>query len=63
VLDAFSGWAPQIVVDAIASFSFLSHFESLSKGVLDLRDLIFFGSLIAVALAANVLIVELRKAT
>ncbi len=62
VLDAFSGWAPQIVVDAISSFSFLSHFDAISKGVIDLRDLVFFLSLILVALAANVVVIELRKA-
>jgi ABC-2 type transport system permease protein len=61
VLDAFSGWAPQIVVDAISGFSFLSHFEAISKGVVDLRDLTFFLSVIVVALAANVLVIEARK--
>ena len=40
VLDFFTSWAPQILVDGIASLSFLTHFESISKGVIDLRDLI-----------------------
>jgi len=40
VLDVFSAWAPQSLVDAIAALSFLSHFEAISKGVLDLRDLL-----------------------
>ncbi|MBT8444463.1 MAG: ABC transporter permease subunit, partial [Gammaproteobacteria bacterium] len=38
VLDFFSGWAPQGLVDAIAGLSFLTHFNALSRGVLDLRD-------------------------
>ena len=63
VLDFFRGWAPQAVVDAIASFSFFSHFESIKKGVIDLRDLIYFATLIAVWLYANVVAVELKKGT
>ena len=38
VLDLFESWAPQAVVDAIASFSFLTHFTSIKKGVIDIRD-------------------------
>jgi len=63
VLDFFRGWAPQAVVDAIASFSFFSHFESIKKGVIDLRDLIYFATLIAFWLYANVVAVELKKGT
>src|SRR5215471_2529154 len=33
VLDVFRSWAPQVLVDAIASLSFLAHFESIAKGV------------------------------
>ena len=42
VLDLVRGWAPAALVDAIASLSFLSHFESISKGVIDLRDVLVF---------------------
>lgn len=62
VLGAFQGWAPGLVVDVIASFSFLTHFDAITKGVIDVRDLIFFTSIIAVALFVNVAIVNLRKA-
>jgi ABC-2 type transport system permease protein len=61
VLDFFSGWAPQAVVDAISSFSFLTHFNSIQKGVIDLRDIVFFVSLIAVWLYANMLAIESGK--
>src|SRR5262245_22922998 len=40
VLDVFSKWAPQALLDAIAGLSFLRHFESISKGVIDIRDLL-----------------------
>ena len=39
---SFAGWAPQALVDAVASLSFLTHFSSISKGVIDLRDLVYF---------------------
>ncbi|MCB1747165.1 MAG: ABC transporter permease subunit [Gammaproteobacteria bacterium] len=61
VIDLFSAWAPQAIVDVISSFSFLTHFNSILKGVLDVRDLIFFASLIAFWLYANVLAIEVNK--
>jgi ABC-2 type transport system permease protein len=61
VMGFLSGWAPQAIIDAVASFSFLTHFESISKGVIDVRDLIFFGSLIAVFLFTTAVIIDARK--
>ncbi len=61
VLDFFHGWAPLPLIDAISSFSFLTHFNAITQGVIDLRDVVFFGSLIALFLAANVVIVDLAK--
>jgi len=62
VLDAFRGWAPQTLVDAIASLSFLTHFESIAKGVIDFRDLLYFAMLIAYFLLATVVVLDVRKA-
>lgn len=62
VLDFFRSWAPDWFVDTIASLSFLTHFSTVTKGVIDLRDLIFFIALIAFWLFANVVVVETRKA-
>jgi len=62
VLDLFSGWAPQTLVDTVASLSFLTHFESISKGVIDLRDIVYFALLIGVMLYANAIVLELKKA-
>ena len=61
-IEFFSSWLPNAVVEAIASFSFFTHFEGLSKGLLEARDLVFFASLIGLALFANVLVLELKKA-
>jgi ABC-2 type transport system permease protein len=63
VLDLFSSWAPQAIVDVVSSFSFLAHFESILKGVIDIRDIIFFASLIAFWLYANVLAIEAKKSS
>lgn len=61
VLGVFEGW-PQPIVDAVASLSFLTHFSSIAKGVIDLRDLLYFAILIAAWLAANAIVLEMKKA-
>jgi ABC-2 type transport system permease protein len=62
VLDALSGWAPRLLIDAIASMSFLTHFTAVSKGVIGLRDVLFFVSLTVVWLAATAVVIELKQA-
>ncbi len=62
VLDFFTGWLPQILLNAISSLSFLTHFNAISKGVIDVRDLIYFVSLMAFWLFATVLMIEMKKA-
>ena len=62
VLGFLAGWAPAGVIEAVSSFSFLTHFQAITRGVLDLRDLVFFLSTIAAFLFANAVIVEMRKA-
>jgi ABC-2 type transport system permease protein len=62
VLDIFSGWAPQLVVDGIASLSFLTHFNAISQGVIDLRDLVYFVLLIAAFLYANTIVLAWKQA-
>lgn len=61
VISAISSWLPRSLVDTIAGFSFLTNFQDISKGVIDLRDALFFVSLIAVCLFLNVQLVELKK--
>jgi len=61
VISFLRGWAPPIIIETVSGFSFLTHFDSISKGVIDLRDLVFFGSLIALALVLNTVLVDARK--
>ncbi len=61
VMDAFQGWAPPALVEVVSSFSFLTHFTAITAGVIDLRDAIFFFSIIGLFLYANMLIIDLTK--
>jgi ABC-2 type transport system permease protein len=62
VLDLFSDWAPQIIVDGIASLSFLTHFAAISRGVIDLRDLVYFALVIGTFLYANTIVLSWKQA-
>jgi ABC-2 type transport system permease protein len=62
VLDVFRAVAPQGLVDAVSGLSFLTHFNAISKGVLDLRDLIYFALTIGCWLFANATVIDLKKA-
>ena len=62
VLDFFSGWMPQFLVDSIASTSFMTHFTSINKGVLDLGDLVYYFMVIAIWLIATSIVLDMKKA-
>jgi len=62
VLDFFSAWAPDFLVQAVSSFSFLGHFNAITEGVIELRDIVFFLSLIVFWLFANAVVIDLKKA-
>jgi ABC-2 type transport system permease protein len=62
VLDVFKAWAPQGIVDAIAGLSFTAHFDAIARGVIDLRDLLYFILTIAFWLYASAVVIDLKKA-
>lgn len=62
VLGFFQTFLPQGVVDAIAGLSLFAHFQAISKGVIDLRDLIYFALTIGVWLYATAIVIDLKKA-
>jgi ABC-2 type transport system permease protein len=62
VIDFLRDWLPASIVEAVASFSFLTRFDGLAKGVVDIRDLVFFGSLMAVCLAGTSFVLHAKKA-
>ena len=61
VLNFFSSWTPQALLDTIASFSFVSNFTDLTQGVVDIRNIIYFLSLIIGALTLNVISINSKK--
>lgn len=63
VLNFFRPWAPEILVSAIESLSFLTHFNQIVEGVINLPDVVFYLSLIAFWLFANAIVVEYKKAS
>ena len=62
VLDLAAEVFPQFMVDAIAQLSFLTHFAAIAKGVIDLRDLLFFLLTIGFWLYASAVVIDLKKA-
>jgi ABC-2 type transport system permease protein len=62
VLDLVSAWMPRQAVEAIAGMGALTHFDGITRGVVDLRDGAYFISLTAAFLWMTVISVESRKA-
>jgi len=62
VTDLLVRWASPAVVDAVAAFSVVTHFDGFQKGVLDSRDLLFFLSVIGFALFATGVIIRGHRA-
>ncbi|MCC6212736.1 MAG: ABC transporter permease subunit [Burkholderiales bacterium] len=53
VTDLMARWASPALIDTVAAFSAVTHFDGFQKGVIDLRDLAFFLSVIGFALFAT----------
>ena len=62
VTDLLARWTSPEVVDTVAAFSVMTHFDGFQKGVLDSRDLIFFFSVIGFALFATGVIIRGHRA-
>ena len=50
--------ARSAVADALANFSFITHFDAFTKGIIDPKDVIFFLSLMGFTLFLNVVVLE-----
>jgi ABC-2 type transport system permease protein len=62
VIGLFEGWAPESMIHSVAGASLFGHFTAITRGVLDLRDVIYFLSLIVAFLGANAVLIDLMKA-
>jgi ABC-2 type transport system permease protein len=63
VLDFFGRFLPDVLVDSLRSFSFLTHMNAIASGVIELRSLAFFGALIVACLAASAVVLDLKKSS
>lgn len=61
VLDFFSGALPRKLVNGVAHLSMLRHFEAIARGVLDIRDLMYFLLSTLAWLVAGVLLLDLKR--
>ena len=62
VTDLLTRFASVVVVQVIAAFSVMTHFEGFQRGVLDLRDVVFFASVIGFALFTTGVIIRNQRA-
>ena len=60
VTDLMARWASPALVDTVAAFSVVTHFDGFQKGVIDARDLVFFLSVIGFALFATSVVLRNR---
>jgi ABC-2 type transport system permease protein len=61
VMDFFQGALPRKLVNGVAHLSMLRHYEAIARGVLDVRDIIYFLLTIAAWLTAGVLVLDLKR--
>jgi ABC-2 type transport system permease protein len=61
VLDFFQGTLPRKLVNGVAHLSMLRHYEGIARGVLDVRDLLYFVLTIAAWLTAGVLVLDMKR--
>jgi ABC-2 type transport system permease protein len=62
VTDLLTRFANPVVVQVIAAFSVMTHFEGFQRGVIDLRDVIYFASVIGFALFTTGVIIRNQRA-
>jgi ABC-2 type transport system permease protein len=62
VTDLLTRFASPVVVQVIAAFSVMTHFEGFQRGVLDMRDVIYFASVMGFALFTTGVIIRNQRA-
>ena len=61
--DTLNTIFPVWISDFVGQFSFTTHFDAIRRGVVNLRDLIYFVSIIVIVLMLNVAVLESHKAS
>jgi len=63
VMEIVNKWAPGWLVNGVAAMSVMPHFESLQRGVIDVRDVVYYASVMVLALFGAHLVLENRKSS
>jgi ABC-2 type transport system permease protein len=63
LVEYLTAWAPVAVGDAVRSFSFMSQMEQIMGGLIDVRALTYFGSLIVASLIGSAIVLDMKKAS
>ena len=61
ILDFFRPWMPAPAVSFLASLGFLQRFQSIMRGVLDIRDILYFATFTTLWLYAGAWVVDHRR--
>ena len=61
--DTLNTVFPVWISDFLGQFSFTTHFDAIRRGVVNLRDLVYFVSIIVIVLMLNVAVLESHKAS
>jgi ABC-2 type transport system permease protein len=56
-----SAWAPPLLINLVTSAGVITHFDSIQKGVFDLRDIIYFLSIIGFALFTTSVLIRTTR--
>jgi ABC-2 type transport system permease protein len=61
VQDFFHGALPLRLINALGALSIMRHFEAIARGVLDVRDVLYFLLSIVAWLSAGVILLDLKR--
>jgi len=61
ITDLLSRYLSPDLVDSIAAFGVMTHFDGFAKGVISLRALVYFGSVMALALFVTAAVIRNRR--
>lgn len=62
VVDLLARWGGVKLMEVIASMSVITRFDGFQKGLIDLRDVVYFGSMAALALFATAAVISRQRA-
>jgi ABC-2 type transport system permease protein len=62
LIEQARSWMPGVLIDVVQGFSFLTNFDTISRGLVDLRSVIYFVSLTVFCLLLNEVVIEAKRA-